>query len=89
MVPVPDAAVSVPPVQVVVAPEGEATSVPAGRLSVKSSDVAATVLPVLSMEKSECARATAQNRVRAELLAKAWLRIDAQGVRRGATIAGG
>src|SRR5690606_6588727 len=49
--PLPDTAVSVPPVQVVDALAGVATSSPAGRLSLKSSEVAASALALLSTRK--------------------------------------
>ena len=51
MVPAPAAAVSVPPVHVVAALDGVATITPAGSVSVKSTAVAATPLPVLSSVK--------------------------------------
>ena len=47
----PSAAVNVPPVQVVAAPDGVATVTAAGRLSVKSRIVAATMVPLLSIVK--------------------------------------
>ena len=49
MVVVPGVAVSVPPMQVLVALASDAITTPAGRLSVKSRPVAETVLAVLSM----------------------------------------